>query len=279
TASSRQEKPGRPREVLLAVVLPLIRAPVRLLVRLGVNPLWIVVVHAACAALAAWFIFLGPAWWPAAGVLLLIRMLLDNIDGAVARGSGSVTVAGRYLDTGLDLVTNFLLFLALTAVSGTVPALAAFVVLMFLLSYDHCTETFYAEVRDDSGTAAASGGPAPGPQAVLVPFRALYAAVLAPQDRLFRRLELRRFERLAGVPFASAPVPWQRAWFDRFSGAVTVNTGLSTQSTLLALLLFAGVPHVYVPLVLLQALLVAGLQVWRSRRFRNYVRVAVSGAA
>src|SRR5690625_4288238 len=123
TASSRQEKPGRPREVLLAVVLPLIRSPVRLLVQLGVNPLWIVVVHAACAALAAWFIFLGPAWWPAAGVLLLIRMLLDNIDGAVARGSGSVTVAGRYLDTGLDLVTNFLLFLALTAVSGTVPAL------------------------------------------------------------------------------------------------------------------------------------------------------------
>lgn len=260
----------------MAAVHPAIRLPVQLLVRARVNPLWLVALHGTCAAAAAFLITTGPRGWPAAALLVIMRMLLDNIDGAVARGSGQVTLAGRYADTGLDLVTNLLLFLALTTVSGTAPALSAFVVLMLLLSYDHCMETFFIELRS---VPARAGAVPPGPVAVLVPFRALYRSLLAPQDRLFRRLELGRFRRLTGVPFAAAPAAWRLAWFDRFSALLVVNVGLSTQSTVLALLLLAGVPHLYVPFVLLQAALVVMLQVWRSRRFRTWLRGTVSRAA
>lgn len=260
----------------MAVVHPLMAGPVRLLVSLRVNPLSIVALHGACAAAAALLIATGPRGWPPAAVLLLVRMLLDNIDGAVARASGQVTEAGRYADTGLDFVTNLLLFLALGTMTGQLPALAAFVLLMLLLSYDHCLEVSYMNLRAAPGSAAV---PAEGPRFVLVPFRWLYRLVLAPQDRLFRRLELSRFERLAGRPFASAPRGWQLAWFDRFAGSLVVNVGLSTQSTVLALLLLFGAPQAYVPLVFLQVLTMLLLQVWRSRRFRNYVQLAVPGAS
>ena len=48
-----------------------------------------------------------------AALLLQVKTLLDNADGLLARASGRVTLAGRYLDTEADLVVNAALFAAL----------------------------------------------------------------------------------------------------------------------------------------------------------------------
>ncbi len=261
----------------MAAVQPLVTPLVRVLARLRVNPLWIVAAHALCATTAAVFIVLGSAWWPWAALLLLLRMLLDNIDGGVARASSRVTQAGRYFDTGLDLLTNLLLFAALATTSNVITALLAFLVLTFLLSLDYNLERLYLEQRQGSRPEMPVA-PAPGPAAILLPFRRLYSLLLEPQDRFIEQLEKRRFRRLSGRTFESAPLDERLAWFDLFSTASLVNLGLSTQTILLALLLFIGFPGVYPTLVLLQGALIVLVQLWRSQRFRTYLQVAVTGA-
>lgn len=259
----------------MIAIQPLIRPLVALCVRLRVNPLHIVATHALCAVAAAVLIVAGPAYWNWAAVLLLVRMLLDNIDGSVARGSGQVTLAGRYFDTGMDLITNALLFLALATVTHPLLALLAFALLMWLLSLDFNLERLYLQPRRGTRPVL-EPVPEPGPAAVLVPFRQLYDLVLQPQDRLIETVELQRFRRLSGRDFDQAPLDWQLAWFDLFSTASLVNLGLSTQMILLALLLLLGQPAVYVILVLFQAGLIMLVQVWRGFRFRSYLQ---AGAA
>lgn len=268
-AEPGKERPRR--ELILIAVQPLVRPIVNLFVRLGVNPLWIVAAHGLLAVLAAVFIVLGPAFWPWAAVFLLLRMLLDNIDGAVARGSGQVTQAGRYFDTGVDLVTNALLFAALAGTAGTVLSVVAFLLLTLLLSLDFNLERLYLQPRQGTRPQLPTA-PKPGPAWLLGAFRGLYERIMAPQDRLIERSEIRRFERMAGRPFELAPLDWQLAWFDLFSTASLVNLGLSTQTALLALLLIAGQPWLYVTLVLLQGVLIMLVQIWRGFRFRNYLR-------
>ncbi len=270
-----KERPSR--ELLLEAVLPLVRPLVVLSVRLGVNPLFIVAAHALSALGAATLIILGSQWWPWAAALLLLRMLLDNVDGSVARASGRVTLAGRYFDTGADLLTNACLFLALALVGNPLTALAAFLLLTLLLSLEFNLERLYREPRQVTGFKPDSE-PESGPKWLLRPFRRLYNSVLAPQDRLIELVELARFRRLAGQPFELAPLDWRLAWFDRFATASLVNLGLSTQTLLLAVLLFAGFPGLYPVLVLLQGALVVLIQLWRGQRFRNYLQVVLTSA-
>lgn len=259
----------------MIAVQPLVNPVVQLCVRLGVNPLWLVLLHGILATVAALFIILGPAYWAWAGVLLVLRMLLDNVDGAVARASNQVTLAGRYFDTGTDLITNALLFIALSFTANPLLAVLAFVLLTWLLSLDFNLERLYLQPRQETRPVLPPA-PTPGPQGLLDISQRLYRLVMEPQDRLIERIEKRRFERIAGRPFEGAPLDWQLAWFDLFSTASLVNLGLSTQTVLLALLLFLGVPGVYVTVVLCQAALILLVQLWRELRFRNYVREETS---
>lgn len=271
----QKKRPSR--ELLLTVVLPLLQPLVRLCTRLRVNPLGIVALHGLCGLAAAVFLVLGPGWWPWAALLLLLRMLLDNLDGSVARASGQVTLAGRYFDTAVDLTGNAALFLALGLIGQPLLAALAFLLLTYLLSMDYNLERLYLKPRQGSDSEQ-QPAPEPGPQWILRPTQRLYRSVLAPQDRFIERLEQRRFRRLSGQPADSAPLDWQLAWFDRFSTASLVNLGLSTQSLLLILLILAGQPALYPLLVVLQALLVVLLQLWREHRFRNYLQVRLTGA-
>lgn len=265
------------RELIMIAVQPLVKPLVTACVKLGVNPLWLVALHGITASVAAVFIALGPAYWPWAGILLLLRMLLDNMDGAVARASGQVTLAGRYFDTGTDLVTNALLFVALCFTANPVLAVVAFFLLTWLLSLDFNLERLYQQPRQGTRPVL-QPAPQPGPRVLLDVTRQFYELVMAPQDRLIERLEKWRFERISGRSYSRAPLDWQLAWFDLFSTASLVNLGLSTQTVLLALLLFMGLPGLYVTLVLSQGILILLVQLWRGLRFRNYVREVTANA-
>ncbi len=264
----------RPRsEILLRALRPLTDALVGVLGRAGVDPQAIVLTHASLGVLAALLVALGPPAWPWAALLLLLKTLLDNLDGGVARATGRVTRLGRYLDSVLDTLVNLLLFAALAlhgpgAWAWPLAALAA-LVLMLVLSLDFILEQRYKSLRgSDAGPDVE--GPIGGPLPLYRLVRGLYEVLLAPQDRWLARADATLFRRLAGMGEARAPLDVRLAWSDLFSTATLVNLGLSTQLLIFALCLLLGVPFAYVWFILGAGgyvLAVQGLRAWRLRRY------------
>jgi archaetidylinositol phosphate synthase len=261
------------REWVMLLVQPLATLGVRLLARTGVDPQTVVWSHTlagiAAAALIAWA---APDGWPWAAGLLLLKTLLDNIDGGLARATNRVTEMGRYLDTVLDTIVNLALFMAVALTVNSTwalpAALGAYLLLMLLLSLDFNLERLYRTSH------LASVGPAqvdpPGASAAMLAlFRGFYERLLAPQDRWIEGLEQALFQWLTQVSYREAAPELRRRWSDLFSTAALVNLGLSTQLTLLAVLLLLGHPFAYIWAVYamgLWTLLVYGVRVLRFRR-------------
>lgn len=263
----------------MRLVQPVASRGVAALASRGVEPLVVVLAHGAVGLAAAALLALrGPAPWLAAAVLLQVKTVLDNIDGGLARATGRVTEAGRYLDTTADLIVNVALFGALARHGPALPAWLALVALTLILSLDFNLEARYRELR---GHASPGARPLPEgwPRWVLGAPRALYRAVLAPQDRALRALDRRLFERVAGVPESQAPLELRLAWSDLFSTASIVNFGLSSQLALLGVLCALQRPYLYVGAVLLQLAFVLGLQGVRIVRLRRALRRRGKSAA
>jgi len=272
-------KPRPRREWIMVLVQPLASRGVLWLARARVSPIAVVLAH-GCLGLVAAALLSAPdaASLVAAALLLQAKTLLDNMDGGLARATGTVTEAGRYLDTVVDLTVNVALFLALARHGPAVPALLALVALTLLLSLDHTLEARYRELRGERESTAPALPPG-APAWLLNAPRAVYAALLAPQDRLFTRLDDALFGLAAGMAEADAPAALRLAWSDLFSTASVVNLGLSTQLALLGALALAGRPYLYVPLVLLQLVYAALVQTARVLRFRRSMGVDRGSAA
>ncbi len=214
----------------------------------------------------------------AAAVLLQLKTLLDNVDGGLARVTGRVTEAGRYLDTGADLIVNIALFAALTRHGPAVPAWLALVLVTLVLSLDFNLEGRYRELRGDPGAPAAPLPPG-APAWILGLLKGLYRVLFEPQDRWLRSLDRTLFERASGRPEADAPAALRRTWNDLFSTASVVNLGLSSQLALLGLLCLLGRPYLYVVAVYLQLVYVLAVQAVRVARLRRAVRQGRGSAA
>ncbi len=253
----------------MLLVQPLANRGVAWLAPTGVSPLSLVLAHGALGMLAAALLAAHAyAALVAAALLLQVKTVLDNMDGGLARATGTVTEAGRYLDTGVDLAVNLALFLALTRHGPAAPALLAFVALTLLLSLDFNLEGRYRELRS-APAPNPPDLPAGAPRWLLSAPRALYRVVLAPQDRLLRRLDRALFELAARMPEARAPLELRLAWSDLFSTASVVNLGLSTQLAALGVLALFGRPYLYVPVVALQLVYVLVVQAARVARLRR----------
>jgi len=267
----------RPRsELLLRALRPLLDALVGVLGRTGVHPHAIVLTHAGLGVVAALLIALGPTGWLWAALLLQVKMLLDNLDGGVARATGRITRTGRYLDSVLDTLVNLLLFAALAlqgpgAWAWPLAALAA-LVLMLVLSLDFNLEQRYKALRS-TAAGRVPAEPIGAPVQVYQLLRGAYEALLGPQDRLLARADEALFERLAGQRYDRAPLDVRLAWSDLFSTATLVNLGLSTQLLLLGLCLVLDVPFAYVWFVLASGLYVLAVQALRVWRFLRYLQV------
>lgn len=248
-------KPRPRHELVMRAVHPIVGPGVKMLSRLGLEPWQVVVSHGVLAAVAAALIALGsqPALVVAA-LLLQARTVLDNLDGALARATGRVTELGRYLDTGVDLLGNACLFVALATHGPWWAALSGFVVLMLLLTYDFNAERLYREAHGEAPRVHS-----PEPAQVGIPaspglrfFRGLYAHLLAPQDQAVRTLERRLLESASGKALDDVSPAERRSWWGLASTASLVNLGLSTQNLALGVCLVLGRPFAYVWLVLAQ---------------------------
>lgn len=240
------------RELLLeGVFRPGANVFVPLLVRARVPPPVVVLANAAIGLVGA--LALARGQYVAAAVLVQLKTLLDNMDGQLARASGQVTLAGRYLDTLADLVVNAALFVALGYVTGqAVAAAVAFVALTLVLAVDYNVTELYRE---------AHGAPTPSPAAtggrVARVLGLVYEAVLGPLDRSVRAIAARRF---GGV-----------AAYDRSTVTILANLGLTTQLVVLGVCLVLGAPVAYLWFAIACFLALVPLQLRAERRARAAV--------
>lgn len=248
----------------MALIQPLADSGVRVLARAGIDPLAVVSAHALLGFAAALLIASGgAALWLLAALLLQAKTLLDNMDGGLARSTGTVTRMGRYYDTMMDLAVNAALFAALARHGPPALALLALPALTLVLSFDHNMERLYRSARADPEDGAAQQAPVGAPLWLYRVVRGAYRLLLAPQDRLVERLDRALFAARYRAPFETAPQEVRLAWSDQFSTASLVNLGLSSQMLALGVLLALGRPFWYVWLVLLQFGYLLGVQLVR----------------
>ncbi|HEU0246422.1 MAG TPA: CDP-alcohol phosphatidyltransferase family protein [Gaiellaceae bacterium] len=262
-ASLHERRAGR--EIALEWIFrPLAGALVPWLLRLRIPPPVVVLANATAGLAGAVALVRGEL--VVAAVLLQAKTVLDNADGQLARVTGRVTLAGRYLDTEADLVVNAALFVALGRVTGQ-PwlALVAFLALTLLLAADYNLSELY---RDSRGTAqsplAASGG------RIENLLRVIYRIVFAPLDGLVRGLSARRLEQTLAGDSASEPVTL--AYNDRGTVTVLANLGLSTQLAVLGLCLVIAEPALYLWVTLGSLVLLPVLQLRREHLARHASR-------
>ena len=272
-------KPRPRREWIMRAVQPLANRCVAWAARRRIDPMAVVAAHALLGLAAAVLLARQASIaLVAAAVLLQLKTLLDNVDGGLARVTGRVSQAGRYLDTTADLLVNVALFAALTQHGPALPALLALLVLTLLLSLDFNLEGRYRELRAPA-PAATPPLPPGAPSWLLSVPRGLYRALLEPQDRWLRRLDAALFERASGRSEAAAPARLRLAWNDLFSTASVVNLGLSSQLALLGALSLLGRPYLYVVAVFLQLAYVLAVQFVRVARLRRTLREERGSAA
>jgi CDP-alcohol phosphatidyltransferase-like enzyme len=211
---SRKQTPTR-ELVVEAFYRPLVHLVVLALLPLRVPPPAVVLANFAAGLAAAAAVVQG-RYLLAAG-LLMLKTVLDGADGALARASGRVTAAGRYLDSECDLAVNAALWVAVGYVTQRpLLAPAAFVVSTVVLSLNYNLRRLYRPEAGATSRIPDGGG-------VL---RSIYRIVYEPQDRLIQHLVRRRRYRPS-----------------RRSLAVFHNLGLATQHTAVALCLVLAATH------------------------------------
>ena len=252
------------REVVLEVVFrPPATLLARALARAGVAAPAVVLANALTGLVAALALARGELL--AAAVLLQLKTLLDNTDGRLARMTGRVTLVGRYLDTEADLVVNAALFAALGHVTGE-PLLAAlsFAALVLVLAVDYNLTGLYREERGLTvPSATRSGG------TLERALEWIYGVTFGRLDRAIRALSRRRLGRIvAGGADPGLADDARLAYIDRVAVTVVANLGLSTQLLVLGICLVAGVPALYLWLVLACLALLVALHLRAESRAR-----------
>lgn len=212
--------------------------------RLGWKPVWVVLLGAAAglASAAALLSPLPPSRASLlAGILLLLKNLLDAADGQLARATNQVDRVGRFSDSISDFAVNVAVGLALArplaAEWGSASAwgAAALVALCLLL---HCSYFVFYQVsyleREGKATVNRSDESAAWPDATGVERRlhAIFLALYGWQDRLVAAVD-----RLL-KPRGEGP---QDAWYrDRLGLRLSSFLGLGTSLSGLGLALCFG---------------------------------------
>jgi len=255
------------RELLLEWVFrPACDVLVPVLARLRVSPPAVVVANALVGFVAA--LAVAEDALVTGALLLQLKTLLDNCDGQLARVTGRVTLAGRYLDTLADLLVNAALFVALAHVTGQwLLSLAGFVALTLVLTVDFNLSELARE---------STGVPVTTPQAPVQSAErvldAVYRCFYGPQDRLVRRISDRRFALAArGAPEADR-YELRPLYYDRVTLGALANLGLTTQLAILGVCLVVGRPAAYPWFAVASLLVLLPVQARREWRVRRMAR-------
>jgi archaetidylinositol phosphate synthase len=261
----------RPRAEYLNVWVyrPLAHLVVKRLMNTRITPPQLVIFHTVLGLIAAHQLERNGGGWLAA-TLLIIKNILDNADGQLARAKNLTSETGRYLDTEMDLVVNFALFWAIGKYSGKMLfSMLAFAAMTLILSLDFQWEAAYRRARGQEFRAAPDQKDEH--PVLLGILKGFYELFFAPQDRLIVRFDQWRYA-LLGIPSENNPAHEQAAQQSYAAGyttAILSNFGLGTQVTLLCVFLVQRRPIRYLWAILLQVLAILGIQLFRETQTRN----------
>lgn len=85
------------------------------------------------------------------GVLVALIELLDNVDGAVARVTGTSSRMGSYLDAATDRYKDFFILLAIAQVTGYWLACTLAIAGSLITSYNHARAAMLGATDEPSG--------------------------------------------------------------------------------------------------------------------------------
>lgn len=92
----------------------------------GITPVQITLIFGLCGLFAVYLILNG--FYITAGIFLILKSIIDAMDGELARVRKTPSFTGRYLDSVFDIILNFMFVMAVWSVTGQSiwMALAAF---------------------------------------------------------------------------------------------------------------------------------------------------------
>lgn len=83
------------------------------------TPVQVTLIFGVCGLFAVWSILNG--YYVTAGILLILKSIIDAIDGELARLKKIPSYTGRYLDSIFDIILNFLILISIGYVTDASP--------------------------------------------------------------------------------------------------------------------------------------------------------------
>jgi len=152
-AEKRKKQIAKEVDAFVTVVLidPIAIPLARILAKLRVHPNNITVIGILVAISAAVLFAIGPSYWPLASVMYYISILLDCVDGKVARATGKVSRFGKLLD---DLGTNATYAMAGLTMWGAQSqniAISALGIIGIVLNVERCivSQAVHGKIREN----------------------------------------------------------------------------------------------------------------------------------
>lgn len=247
------------------VYRPLAHLVVKRLMNTRITPPQLVIFHTLLGLIAAYQLERKGGGWLAA-TLLIIKNILDNADGQLARAKNLTSETGRYLDTEMDLVVNFALFWAIGKYSGKMLfSMLAFAAMTLILSLDFQWEAAYRRARGQEFRAAPDQKDE-NPLLLSI-LKGFYELFFTPQDRLIVRFDQWRYA-LLGIT-TEDDLTARQSYAAGYTTAILSNFGLGTQVTLLCVFLVQRRPIRYLWAIVLQVLAILGIQLFRETQTRG----------
>src|SRR5688572_17787349 len=101
------------------------RYPARLLVnqlkKTPVTPIHVTLLFGAVGLIAVYCIL--NEYFIAAGILIIVKSILDAVDGELARAKKTPSFTGRYLDSIFDFLLNLAILISIAMVADSSPSL------------------------------------------------------------------------------------------------------------------------------------------------------------
>ncbi len=193
--------------------------------------------------------------------LINLKIVLDNLDGQYSRIKKMESELGRYLDTIMDFLGNFTLFLSIgIKYNNLIFAILAFFLFTVILSYDFNLEYLYRNIRNEQFRPNIKDNP----NFMLNFLKGIYDFFLKPQDDFIRYIENKAFQFFFSLikkyklksyindlelENKLKEIFWRKNYLH-----ITANMGLCTQLFILSLMILFNLEFYFFHFVILQFL-------------------------
>ena len=96
---------------------PLAKFFIKYLKKTRITPIHLTLIFGVCGLISIFFIF--KARYVLAGIFLILKSIIDGMDGELSRAKKTPSYTGRYLDSIFDIILNFLVLFTIGFVTHT----------------------------------------------------------------------------------------------------------------------------------------------------------------